>query len=316
MGTGSVTDNGSLIFNRSSAITVANAISGNGSLTQAGSGTLVLTGSNSYGNTTISAGTLQVGSGSTAGTLGTGTVTDNATLVFNRSNAFTVTNAITGTGNLTQAGSGALILTGSNNFLNTTISKGTLQVGNGTGAGTLGRGAVTDNAALVFNLSNNPTVDNAISGSGSLTQAGSGMLVLTGSNSYGNTTISAGTLQVGNGGTAGTLGNGTVTDNAALVFNRNGDIFTVANKISGNGTVTQAGSDTLTLAGALSGNISLITQAGTLILSTSNSNTGTTTINAGTLQVGNGTAGTMGNGTVTDNGSLIFNRSSAHHRCQ
>ena len=42
-----------------------------------------------------------------------------------------------------------------------------------------------------------------------LTKAGSAMLTLTGGNSYGGTTtIGAGTLQVGSGGAAGTLGTG------------------------------------------------------------------------------------------------------------
>ena len=75
----------------------------------------------------------------------------------------------------------------------------------GGGTLTLGSGAVEDNAALVFNRSNALTVSTAISGTGSLTQAGGGTLVLTGANGYGTTTVSAGTLQVGGGGTTGTL---------------------------------------------------------------------------------------------------------------
>src|SRR5206468_960498 len=156
---------------------VGNAISGSGSLTQAGSGTVILTGTNSYGATTVSAGTLQIGNAGTAGTLGTGAVTDNTALVFNRTDNPVVGNAI--------SGSGTVILTGSNSYGTTTISAGTLQVGNAGTAGTLGAGAVTDNAALAFNRTDNPVVGNAISGSGSLTQAGSGTLILTGSNGYG-----------------------------------------------------------------------------------------------------------------------------------
>ena len=79
-----------------------------------------------------------------------------------------------------------------------------------------------------------------------MSKIGNGTLILVGNNTYtGTATISAGVVQVGNGATAGTLGNGTVTDNAALVFlDNNNDVPTVSNKISGNGTVTQAGSDT------------------------------------------------------------------------
>ncbi len=45
---------------------------------------------------------------------------------------------------------------------------------------------------------------------------------LSGANTYtGGTTISAGTLQIGNGGTTGSLStSNTITDNASLIFNR------------------------------------------------------------------------------------------------
>ena len=60
----------------------------------------------------------------------------------------------------------------------------------------------------------------SISGTGTLTQVGTGTTTLTGANTYtGGTTISAGTLQVGNGGTTGSVA-GNVIDNGALVFNR------------------------------------------------------------------------------------------------
>ena len=159
-------------------VSIGGVISGAGGISATGAGTLVLTGTNTYtGNTTISAGTLQTGNGAT-GTLGTGTVTDNAALVFNRSNAITVANKIGGNGSLTQAGSGTVILTGTNSYATTTISAGTLQVGSGSTAGTLGTGAVTDNAVLVFNLSGPSTVNDAISGRGNLIQAGSSTLIL------------------------------------------------------------------------------------------------------------------------------------------
>ena len=64
---------------------------------------------------------------------------------------------------------------------------------------------------------------------------------VTGNNTYaGGTTISAGTLQIGNGGTIGSLGLGGVLDNAALVFDY-GNSVTVPNAISGSGTLALTG---------------------------------------------------------------------------
>src|SRR5205823_1549661 len=143
LGTGPIVDNANLTFDRADSVTVTTAIPGTGSLTQGGTGgTLILTADNSYagGTTIIPASTLQVGNGGTAGTLGSGPVTDNGLLVINRSDTFILPNDISGTGiltgNLTQAGIGTTILTGSNSYAATTISAGTLQVGNGGTTGT------------------------------------------------------------------------------------------------------------------------------------------------------------------------------------
>ena len=294
LGTGNVIDNAALVFNASSPTTVAALISGTGSLVQAGTGTLVLAGNNTYsGGTNINAGTtLQVGNGGTGGNLGTGAVTDNGTLTFNTTGTTTITPMIGGSGNLSQVGTGTTVLTGNNTYSgSTTISAGTLQVGNGGTSGSLGTAAtVTDNANLTFNLGGTTTISTAIAGTGNLTKAGAGTVILAANNTYGGTTtISAGTLQVGNGGTAGSLGAGNVVDNAALVFNLSSPT-TIANVISGGGSLTQAGS-------------------GTVILTGNNTYSGGTTINAGTtLQVGSGgVTGNLGTGAVTDNGDLIFN---------
>ncbi len=115
-----------------------------------------------------------------------------------------------------------------------------MRVGDGGTSGTLGNGAVTDNATLTFNRSDSPVIANAISGSGTVVQAGIGTLILTGANSYGATTITSGVLQIGNGGTIGSLGSGNVTNNASLAFNRSNTMM-VGNAISGTGSVTQPG---------------------------------------------------------------------------
>jgi autotransporter-associated beta strand protein len=305
-GTGVLTLSGPVtlgIANPTLTITSASTISGimgdGGSgfgFTKAGSGTLTLTGANTYsGTTTISAGILQIGSGSTIGTLGSGAVTNNATLVFNRSDAITVANAISGTGALTQSGGGTTIFTGSNSYSGTTtISAGTLQIGNGGTSGSLGTGSVVNNSALSFDRSDTITVGNTISGTGTLDQDGAGTLIITGSNTYnGLTSINAGTLQIGNGGTSGTIGTGGVNANSTLAFNRS-DSVTFSDNILGTGGLSQIGS-------------------GTLILTGSNSYSGTTTISSGTLQIGSGsTTGTLGTSGVTNNAALVFNRSNSY----
>ena len=286
---GNVADNSALAFDRSDNVTFDGVISGTGSLTQLGGGTLTLTGANTYtGGTTISAGTLQIGAAGTTGSI-VGNVADNSALAFDRSDNVTFDGVISGTGSLTQLGGGTLTLTGANTYTGgTTISAGTLQIG---AAGTTGSivGNVADNSALAFDRSDNVTFDGVISGTGSLTQLGGGTLTLTGANTYtGGTTISAGTLQIGAGGTTGSIV-GNVADNSALAFDRS-DNVTFDGVISGTGSLTQLGGGTLTLTGA-------------------NTYTGGTTISAGTLQIGAG--GTTGSivGNVADNSALAFDRS-------
>lgn len=76
--------------------------------------------------------------------------------------------------------------------------------------------------------------------------------ILSGNNTYtGSTTVTAGTLEVGAGGTTGTLGSGAISinSNAHLIFNRS-DALTVAGNITGAGSLLQTGGGTLTLSGA------------------------------------------------------------------
>ena len=117
-------------------VTMSGSISGGYGITKAGSGTLTLTGANSYtGPTTISAGTLQFTGG---GTLGTGDVTNNGALLFNyATGTTTVTNNIAGAGTLTKSGAGTLVFSGGSLSYTgrTTITAGMLEA---VGAGGLG----------------------------------------------------------------------------------------------------------------------------------------------------------------------------------
>lgn len=110
------------------------------------------------------------------------------------------------------------------------------------------------------------TIVSELAGSGGIDKTDLGTLVLTGANSYtGGTTTSAGTLQLGNAGTTGSIV-GNVTNNGTLAFNRSDDA-TFGGVISGTGAVAKLGANTLTLTGA-------------------NTYTGATTVAAGTLRAG------------------------------
>ncbi|WP_395730163.1 autotransporter-associated beta strand repeat-containing protein [Prosthecobacter sp.] len=262
LGSGAVTDNGSLIINRSDDITVDNAISGSGSLTQAGSGTTTLTGDNGYtGSTTINAGVLSVAVLADGGSNShLGASTNEATNLVLNGGALQYTGADVSTDRLFSVGTndGAIDAsgTGAVNFTNT----GSMGFNGQSGARTLtltGTNAGSNTLAAVIG-------DNG--GATALTKSGAGTWVLAGANTYtGITIISAGELQVGAGGTTGTLGTGAVINNASLTINRS-DALTIANDISGSGVFTQAGSGTTTLTG-------------------DNSYSGSTTINAGVLSV-------------------------------
>jgi fibronectin-binding autotransporter adhesin len=85
------------------------------------------------------------------------------------------------------------------------IQQGTLQLGDGGTSGSI-IGDVTNDGTLAFNRSDTLTVGGLISGTGSVNQIGTGTTILTGNNTYvGGTTISAGTLQIGTGGTSGSI---------------------------------------------------------------------------------------------------------------
>jgi autotransporter-associated beta strand protein len=93
------------------------------SLTKEGAGTQILSGNNTYaGTTTVSAGTLQIGDGSTSGSLGSGNVSiaSGATLEINRSDNYATTGGQTfsGAGTITKEGAGDLVFNGGVNHTN------------------------------------------------------------------------------------------------------------------------------------------------------------------------------------------------------
>ncbi|EHQ0258753.1 autotransporter outer membrane beta-barrel domain-containing protein, partial [Salmonella enterica subsp. enterica serovar Mbandaka] len=273
LGSGDVTDDATLELNTGG--TFDNAISGSGQVVKSGDGALTLSGSNTYtGGTLISGGTLVA---SNVEALGTGDVTDNATLALNAGGDFT--NNIGGTGRVEKSGDKTLTLSGSNTYTGGTLISGGTLVANDVNA--LGTGDVTDNATLALNTGGD--FINNIGGTGRVEKSGDDVLTLSGANSYsGGTLISGGTLVASN---VEALGTGDVTDNATLELNTGGD-FT--NNIGGTGRVEKSGDGTLTLSG-------------------SNTYTGGTLISDGTLVASNVEA--LGSGDIDNYASLQLNAS-------
>jgi len=232
---------------------------------------------------------------------------------------------ISGTTGLTKNGAAKLIITsGNTNSGTTTINAGTLEIGNGGTTGWMGSGAIVNNAALVFNRSNNATAANEISGTGSVTKLGAGTVTLTADNGYtGGTTISAGTLQVGSQSTTGSLGTGAIVNDGTLQLNRADGInpyaYNFANSISGTGALVvgqgAAGSAinpvvTLTANNTFAGNIT-VSSGGLRILNVAALGTGPKTIN-----VNNGSNGRSqfyldgSGGNITVPADIVFRTSS------
>jgi fibronectin-binding autotransporter adhesin len=235
----SSTFNGGFNIDAGNTFNVNQSLAGTGSLTKSGSGTLVLTGTNTYsGGTTVSDGALSGsvtgnGIGSLHGDINTTSTTAN--VEFNQTSNGTYTNVVSGSGNLVKIGAGTLIVTGNNNYSGTTtINGGALQIGGTNSAagttGSLGTGNVVNNGSLVFNRSDDMTVANNIgaTSSGSLTKNGAGILTLSGTNTYaGATTVIAGRLDI----------NGSTTSAITVPAKLSGSTTATGGTLGGNGTI-------------------------------------------------------------------------------
>ncbi|OYR30979.1 outer membrane autotransporter barrel domain protein [Brucella pseudogrignonensis] len=315
-----------------------------------GVGTLTLSGNNTYaGGTVLNQGTLSVSSDSNLGDVNGGLTFDGGELKFG--SAFdlstsrtinlsagggtidmagiesTIRRAISGSGGLTvkdssNSANGTLTLEGMNDYTGaTTIADGATLALSGQGRVNQSSGVHVDgtfdvsnaSSAQINNLSghgnvalgsnylqiNNAagTFSGVISGVGGV-NIGSGQQVFTGTNSYtGGTGIMAGAvLELGNGGTEGSVA-GSITNYGAVVFNRSDDVL-YNGEITGNGLFAHVGS-------------------GKLTLTTTSSSRGDVLIGPdSTLQLGNGgTTGHIGGtnftGTITNLGTLIYDRSNA-----
>lgn len=275
-------------------LTVSADISGTGfELIKEGTGTLVLAGNNAAatGGMTLNGGAVQFETpASLNGTARDVTVNTGATVVFGSS---------FGAGNIPAALSNRIVAYSEGtigadyqdatdfNFKTPDLSAASLgAVGSVSYTGTLTPQGTTyrlGGGGGTLTL----TKSNALTGGGNeLVVIGPGTVVLADANDYGGgTTVSAGTLQIGNGGTKGSLNpSSAVITDATLAFNRSDTVTQgtdFASVISGLGGVTQAGS-------------------GTLVLNGANDYTGPTTVVAGTLRLAE-------SGTIASSSSLVLN---------
>ncbi len=281
---------GTLTAGNASSTTYAGIISGTGGFVKKGTGTLTLTGANTYsGGTTVSAGNLQGDSTSIQGN-----ITNNARVIFNQAAEGVYSDDMTGTGGITKAGVGTLTLSGANTYTGTTIiSAGILRsgvtnalgtatavtlantagagldlnnfdqtIGSLAGGGTTGGNITLGSGRLTAGNSSSTTYAGAISGTGGLVKTGTGTLTLTGANTYtGGTTVSTGGI-TGNS----TSLQGSITNNALVTFNQTA-AGTYSGDMTGTGALTKTGAGALTLSGT-------------------NTYAGNTTISAGILRAG------------------------------
>ncbi|WP_436153234.1 autotransporter domain-containing protein [Bosea sp. LjRoot90] len=246
-----------------------------------------------------------------AGTGGEVALGTNGDLTVNQAQDSVFAGQITGNGGiLIKAGNGTLLLTGSNSHSGgTSIIGGTLAIVADANLGAATAPLLISGAKLATLADITSSRPIFLQGAGTietwagtsfatsgtilgdqLIKEGWGTLVLTGSAAHaGGTTIAAGMLQIGDGGSTGDLA-GNVVNDAVLSFNRSGD-YTFGGAISGTGAVVQSGT-------------------GTTILTGANSYSGGTLIRAGALQVSaDGNLGASGTAISFLGGALRFGAS-------
>jgi autotransporter-associated beta strand protein len=307
------------------------AISGGTGIAKSGAGDLTLTGVNTYtGGTTIDGGVLEIGGTGNLGSGSySGGIENNAALLYSSSAAQTISSSFTGTGTLEKTGGAILTLEGKNTTYSgvTTVNGGTLLFKNNNC--TLNTAIIANHSAVEFYGGIGGTAVIAkLTGGGNWTVDGPGggdiwtnrvILHGTGSDNTGSiSVINAGKLWSELGAGRNPIGD---TSDLSLATNAVFSIYgpfaakETIGGLNGSGTVDFAdggGGKELTLElggggknGSFSGSIlnsgsssgptvlSISkTGSGTQSLSGTNSYTGATTVNEGTLSLGNGTTNT------------------------
>ena len=338
-----------LAVNSGGAAKISSVLSGSAGLTKAGAGALTLSAANTFsGDTAVSAGTLQIGDGTSAtASAGNGTLAIGGnTLKLNLNGAGTLCNSnVTATGTIQNIGTGKVTLT--NGLINATIDGGSAGIvlaklisidfraqGDVT-FGSAGSKTVASMApGTTMHIANGGTFWWIGAGWGLISAAPTldipaGLTVTLNSGQtagalYYNNLIGAGSFTF-DGGDANQIGyllgtnllRGTLTAKRTFSFGNGG-----ASGAAGAGTVVGTANGPVifnstsdnTYSGALSGVGALIkTNANTLTLTGTNTYSGATYISGGTLAVGG--AGTLGAGAyagnIANNGALLYGSGAA-----
>ena len=296
-------------------LTISGIVSTTGALTKAGTGTLLLSGTNTYtGATMINAGSLDIGNTGALGTSSTTTVRSGAALDLN---GFTLSTArpltLNGTG-LTALPAGALTNSSSSasNYIGLiTIASAASIVTNAGDVNLTNTGAFTsDGFVLTIGGVGKGTIAGAFTAnSQGINKTGGGTWKLSGANTYsGATLISAGTLQLGSTSALGSA-NGLVTVFSGAVLDLNGFTHSVIKNTTINGTgiaslgaITNSSLTAATYPGiiVLGGPSSIVGETGSIAISN------TTQINGQsfTLTLGGAAGGSFSGALNTGSGGL------------
>ena len=325
--------NGNLTVLGSNSLTLNGVIGGTGGLIKNGVANLTLSGYNAFlGPVALNSGGLILASNSA---LGFGTLNAAGGTALDASTAVSLNNAVNlagnlgivgtadlslagtvnGAGSLSKYGASNLTLSGYNNFLGgTTLNAGTLIVGSNSalGLGNLtvaGASALDSSSALslgnnvVINAnlsntgSNNLTLAGVVSGAGGLIKNGTSNLTLNGINTYtGGTTVNAGTLTLGTGGS---LGSGALSVAGASTLDNTAPLV-LANNLNVNANLALAGNNNLTLGGIIAG-AGTLTKYGLADVTLSGNNT-----YSGTFDALAGSLTTLSSGALGNNATVTL----------
>jgi autotransporter-associated beta strand protein len=281
----------------------AGSIAGGTGLTKQGAGKLTLATDNTYtGQTTVSAGTLQVGAGGTTGSVaGPVFVENGANLIFNRSDAVAYNGVLSGTGNINKVGANTLTIGGSSNGFNgtVTIDGGTLLLDDNGAGGDLAPSLITVNngGTFVFGETGNPDLPDSTF----VTVNTGGVFDLKQGENFGGINLTGGTFRMSGTTRAGVNPTGAATGGYTL---ESGDIVTsfsgasTGGLLNGNTSLNKVTPGTVTLDGGVTFGTGLTVniREGVLAMPASSIPAGgTTTVTLGDF----GTTGTL---RITDAG--------------